>query len=517
MSRVVVLTGSQVGRDPRAAAYAKATAAGGTPVTVVGPVPGGEDRTVVDAIEVVRLRVPPPDAPVRRPRLPARVRSLRHRLTRSWRRERRRSARWASLLPPVLPGSDANVVAVGAEMRRAARAAGVKPRSTLRVRGAGAGAAADASAGAGAGADVGVDVGVGLPVGGTVLGIGPANMAGQGWAWSRAVRRELPGVGVEVFAVPHPTLAFPADVELPADAFARDVGWQVGLEMHLQSDLTHVLIEAGRPVAGTLNGRDFVADARRLRDAGVTVGLVFHGSEIRDPRLHAQRYEWSPFRDSKDPLTARLQRQVDALAPLVAAFDGPTYVSTPDLLDDVPTATWLPVVVDLDVWTPGDEPLRRDRPLVVHAPSHRALKGTELIEPVLASLEAEGLITYRRIEGVPTASVPALIRDADVVLDHFGIGNYGVLTCEAMATGRVSISHIHSRVRGRVPTSIPTLEATPDTLADVLRRVLDERDWARSVAARGPEFVREWHDGRRSAEVLAPFLRGPGSGVGHAQ
>jgi hypothetical protein len=302
-------------------------------------------------------------------------------------------------------------------------------------------------------------------------------------------------------------LAVPADVAIPADAFARDVDWQVGFEMHLQSELTHLLIEAGRAVAGTLNGHNFAADVGRLRDAGVTVALVFHGSEIRNPRVHAQRYEWSPFRDPRAPLTARLQRQVDALAPLVAAFDGPTYVSTPDLLDDLPGATWLPVVVDLDVCTPGEEPLRRARPLVVHAPSHRALKGTELIEPVLAGLEADGLITYRRIEGVPAASVPELLRAADVVLDHFGIGNYGVLTCEAMATGRVSISHIHERVRARVPVEIPTLEATPDTLADVLRRVIDERDWARSVAAAGPGFVRDWHDGRRSAAVLAPFLQ----------
>ena len=493
---VVVLTGTPVGRDPRAAAYAKATASTGAAVTLVGPVPGGPDRTVVDdRIEVVRLRVPPPDPPppdrVRRFR---RLRSLRHRLVRSrpGLRSRRRAARWAALLPPVLPRGTTGVVAVGAELARAARAAGVKPKTTVQVR--------DRAGASDPGAAAG------LPVGGTVLGIGPANMAGQGWAWSRAVLRELPGVEVEVFAVPHPTLAFPADVALPADAFARDARWQSDFELHVQSELTHVLIEAGRSVAGTLNGHTFAADARRLRDAGLTVGLVFHGSEIRDPRLHAQRYPWSPFRDPKDPLTARLQKQVDALAPLVAEFDGPTYVSTPDLLDDLPGATWLPVVVDLSVWTPGEEPLRRERPVVVHAPSHRALKGTDLIEPVLAELESAGLITYRRIEGVPAASVPALIRDADVVLDHFGIGNYGVLTCEAMATGRVSVSHIHERVRARVPVEIPTIEATPDTLATVLRRVVAEREWARSVAARGPAFVREWHDGRRSAAVLAPFL-----------
>lgn len=488
--RVVLVTGSQVGQDPRAAAYARATASSGTPVTVIGPVPGGDPVALADGIEVVRLRVPPPEPPDSSPRLPAKIRSLRHRLLRSWRRGRRRSARWAALLrssETVGSGAEvAAVVAVGAEVARAVRACGVKPRTTLKVR--------ETAAGPG------------LPVGGTVLGIGPANMAGQGWAWTRAVARELPDVGVEAFAVPHPALAFPVDVEVPSDSFARDVDWQVAMELHLRSELTHLLIEAGRPVTGTLNGHTFAADAARLRAAGLAVGLVFHGSEIRDPKLHAQRYEWSPFRDPKDPLTARLQRQVDKLAPLVAEFDGPTFVSTPDLLDDLPGATWLPVVVDLSVWTPGGEPLRRDRPLVVHAPSHRALKGTELIEPLLAELEAEGLITYRRIEGVPTASVPALIRDADVVLDHFGVGNYGVLTCEAMATGRVSISHIHERVRARVPVEIPTIEATPATLADVLRRVLADRDWARSVAARGPEFVRDWHDGRRSVSALTPFL-----------
>jgi hypothetical protein len=488
--RVVVLTGRQIGRDPRAAAYAMATSSAGSPVTVIGPVPGGDDRATVDGIDVVRLQVPAPEPPSRRSTRFARLRSLRHRLFRSWRRGRRRSARWAELVRPLLAESSAapEIVAIGGEMSRSARACGARVRATVRVRTEG-------------GAEPG------LAIGRPVLGIGPANMAGQAWAWTRAVRRELPDVEVEAFAVPHPTLAFPVDVALPADAYARDVNWQVGFEMHVQAELTHLLIEAGRPVAGTLNGHTFVADALRLRDTGLNVGLVFHGSEIRDPRLHAERYEWSPFRQPKDALTARLQRQVDALAPLVAAFDGPKYVSTPDLLDDVTDATWLPVVVDLDVWTPGDEPLRRDRPVVVHAPSHRALKGTELIEPVLARMEADGLITYQRIEGVPAADVPALIRSADVVLDHFGIGNYGVLTCEAMATGRVSISHIHERVRARLPVAIPTLEATPDTLADVLGRVLGEREWARSVAARGPAFVREWHDGSRSVSVLTPFLR----------
>jgi glycosyltransferase involved in cell wall biosynthesis len=340
-----------------------------------------------------------------------------------------------------------------------------------------------------------------------LLGIGPANMAGQGWAWAKAVERAAPGVETLVFAVEKPTLNFPSNVLVSPRDFARSPAWQLDWSAQVLGSVTHVLMEAGRPVLGTMNGQTFAADVPVLRDFGITVGLVFHGSEIRDPRRHRQMYPFSPFRNPADQLTARLQRQVDELMPLVEEFDGPRFVSTPDLLDDVPGAIWLPVVVDTDVWRPGSRPpLARHRPVVVHAPSNAALKGTVLIEPVLRSLEDRGLIEYRRIEGVPPAQMPALIAGADIVLDHFGIGNYGVLTCQAMAAGRVSVSHIHQRVRARVGEEIPTVEATPDTLEDVLLHVLADRDAARETAARGPEFVRRYHDGTQSGAVLADFL-----------
>jgi glycosyltransferase involved in cell wall biosynthesis len=339
-----------------------------------------------------------------------------------------------------------------------------------------------------------------------LLGIGPANMAGQGWAWGRAVERMWPDVDVEVFAVERERLMFPADVSVTAKDFAHSARWQNRWAQHVRRDYTHLLMEAGRPTLGRLNGDNFAADVEMLRAVGIAIGLAFHGSEIRDPAKHAARYPLSPFKDPDEELTAVLQRQIAVLAPLVEAFDGPKFVSTPDLLDDVPDARWLPVVVDTSVWVPGEPPLQRERPLVVHAPSNKALKGTHLIEPVLAKMVDRGWIDYRRIEDIPPAQMPAFLRDADIVLDHFGIGNYGVVTCEAMASGRVSISHITQWVRDRVPDPIPTLEATPDTLETVIESVLDDRDAARATAASGPAFVRRWHDGRQSAAVLADFL-----------
>ena len=55
------------------------------------------------------------------------------------------------------------------------------------------------------------------------LWVAPANFAGQGHEWARAVRR-LPGVGARAMNVAGP-LRFPTDYEVPAAVY-RDLGWQ---------------------------------------------------------------------------------------------------------------------------------------------------------------------------------------------------------------------------------------------------------------------------------------------------
>src|SRR5690606_26671255 len=100
--------------------------------------------------------------------------------------------------------------------------------------------------------------------------------------------------------------------------------------------------------------------------------------------------------------------------------------------------------------------------------------------------------------------------DADVVLDQFRIGNYGVAACEAMAAGRLVVSHVTAQVRDHVRASSgkgrPVVEATPDTIEAVLRDVVARREHFRAEAARGPGSVADLPDGATAARVLAPFL-----------
>ncbi len=340
------------------------------------------------------------------------------------------------------------------------------------------------------------------------LGVGPANFAGQGWAWAKAAERALPGLTTEVFARAQGTLTFPSDRTLDLQRLATLQG-RLDEARYLLETFSHVLAEANRPLLAGLLSDDAAADLALLQRGGVRVAVALHGSEVRDPVRNAELERWSPFRGTSPEAVAFREWSaglVERTTAMLAGFSGPVFVSTPDLLLDVPTAHWLPVVVDLDR-PQGVPPLSRDGlPVVVHAPSKAVGKGTSMVEPVLYALEEEGVLRYQPVRGVPPEQMPTVLAEADLVLDQFGVGSYGVLACEAMAAGRLVVGHVSDRVRGivteQVGEELPMVQATPDDLAEVLRAVLGDRDAARVTSERSRAFVQRVHDGTRSGELL---------------
>lgn len=342
----------------------------------------------------------------------------------------------------------------------------------------------------------------------TRLLIAPVNFAGQGYEWARAAERN-PEVGARSMAyVAKGAFAFPADYTVPTPVFVRSRDWQRRQARAVTRGFTHVIIEAERPIFGQRYGGDVRREVEVLRRAGIRVAMLCHGSDIRLPSRHRAHEPDSPFVEGGYAETARLEEQAARHRELLDALDAPVFVSTPDLLLDVPTATWLPVVVG-ERWRdlPSAPPLEREVPLVVHVPSRAGLKGSDLIEATMRALDAEGVVRFERHEGIPAERMPELYGRADIVLDQFSLGIYGVATCEALAAGRVVVSHVSDQVRQHVVAAtgrdLPVVEARAADLDRVLREIVADRARFRGIAAAGPEFVREVHDGRRSAAVLA--------------
>ena len=347
--------------------------------------------------------------------------------------------------------------------------------------------------------------------------IGPANYAGQSAAWSRAVEDHAPGVVARNLSVAHADapFTFSADFPVAVGEWQRPrVRARLAVEAVLPS--THVLVEAMRPIVaatrsdqhpGAWDFRLGRADVDELVASGRQVALLFHGSEVRRPGPHAQMYDWSPFRDPEHAeTTERMVGITERVHGLLRGFDGPVFVSTPDLLDDLPGATWLPVVVGPDFFRPGPPALTRSRPVVVHAPSSPLLKGTAVVDAVLESLDREGLIEYRRLSAVPSAFVGDFIREADVVADQIVLGNPGVLGAEALAAGRLVVAHVAEHVREVMPLPLPVVEATPPTFESVMRAICADHDTYAEIALEGAAFAAQVHSGPLAAQVLGQFL-----------
>lgn len=341
--------------------------------------------------------------------------------------------------------------------------------------------------------------------------IGPVNSAGQASAWARALREHCPETDAVSLAVSRSDgFAHDADVLVPPPVFAWSGRWQRSLCRAVESDVSHVLVESARsPFAGGVRA-DLDRDLGWLRGRGIDAALVWHGSDIRDAQRHAVD-ELSPYRDAEWSAREELAAQSARHRALAASSGLPSFVSTPDLLDDVPSAVWLPVVVDPARWTSALPVLDHDGPLrVVHAPSSALVKGTALVEPILQRLQHEGIIDYRRLESIDHASMPARIADADVVLDQFRLGSYGVAAVEALAAGRIVVGRLHDVVRDRVLATagveVPIVSSAPRDLESTLRELASDRGRARSIAEQGPAFARAVHDGTMAATVVARVM-----------
>ncbi|GAB6857055.1 glycosyltransferase family protein [Microbacterium xylanilyticum] len=335
--------------------------------------------------------------------------------------------------------------------------------------------------------------------------IAPVNYSGQALAWARALEKADPLISARSMAVDVPGgFSFASDLVVPVGTYHNDPDWQ-RRQFAAATSATHVLIEAEEPPFGRLLGRSVQAQADALTAAGVDVAFLAHGTDARLPSRHIRNNPLSYYLDD----SVYLPRAEELAARNIALLERsgrPVFVSTPDLLVDLPGAVWCPVVIDPERWRTDRATTSRSRPLrVAHAPSVAATKGTAMILPVLERLAAEGLIELSLIQGVPSAQMPAAFARVDVLLDQFRAGSYGVAACEAMAAGCVVVGQVSDQVREVVRRTtghdLPIIEADPDTLEQALRELAARTDLD-GLRAQSVAFVRAAHDGTLSARAL---------------
>jgi len=230
-------------------------------------------------------------------------------------------------------------------------------------------------------------------------------------------------------------------------------------------------------------------------------GLTLVPKSVQFPLLRAARrksvlhYLGSDIR-GKPPRELAWGRRADAR--IVGSYDAIRWV---------PDADVIPPGIDLKRYMPS--PGRGgERPLVVHAPSRKASKGTEFVEAACAQLPVDLDVVH----GVTHDEAIERYRQADIVVDQLNAGWYGLFAIEAMALGKPVVTFLHDEAVRRTEEAfgvpVPIANASKETLADVLRPLVDDADERRRRGELSRGYVEAVHDDEKIADrLLALYAR----------
>lgn len=157
---------------------------------------------------------------------------------------------------------------------------------------------------------------------------------------------------------------------------------------------------------------------------------------------------------------------------------------------------------------PGD-PVR-----VVHAPTNRAIKKTDLFLEIMGRLQKEFNVEVDVIEKVPNQECMARKQQGHITYDEMGTPTFGLNSIESMAMGHVCLSSVNPHVLSYFPDT-PVVRITEDTLEVMLRKLLADVELINRIGDLSYEFVRRHYNVKVSATRFSHLYSGIKHGYFH--
>lgn len=243
-------------------------------------------------------------------------------------------------------------------------------------------------------------------------------------------------------------------------------------------------------------------DARALRRAGRQVVVEFMGSEARLPSVEAPRNPYFvQVTEDEEANAERMRRWSSITGGHAIVCDRALAVFVKRHFTDVHVA---PFRVDTRAFEPAPPPRAPSGPpVIVHAPSSRAGKGTKHVRAAVERLRGDGAeLEYLELHGASQAETVAACARADLVIDQVCSGSHGVFAVEAMSMAKPVLCHILPDVAPTYPEGFPVIDANPDTLYDVLADWLDRPGDRHDVGVASRAYAERVHDARAVARQL---------------
>lgn len=147
---------------------------------------------------------------------------------------------------------------------------------------------------------------------------------------------------------------------------------------------------------------------------------------------------------------------------------------------------------------------------ILHAPNHRAFKGTDDLVAAVGRLKGEGLLVeLDLIERSPNEEVREAMQRADVLADQFIAPGYGLAAIEGMASGLPVLCNLDDQTATPLFDSrsflgeCPIVSTPPERLDHNLRRLIGDPGLRRDLGTAGRRYVEKYHSYAAAQHLFA--------------
>jgi glycosyltransferase involved in cell wall biosynthesis len=172
------------------------------------------------------------------------------------------------------------------------------------------------------------------------------------------------------------------------------------------------------------------------------------------------------------------------------------FVTTPDLKDFFPEAEHIPFIspygIDLEHIQPA--PKQNGVFRIVTSSNHPSLDGIPYVRRAVKNLQQEGYgVELVEVIGKPFREAISIYKSADLYAGKLRMGYYNNANIETMMMGVPNISYIREEYLKNIP-GCPIIIAKPGNIYETIKKYLDQPEQLKAIGARGPDFVREYHN-----------------------
>jgi glycosyltransferase involved in cell wall biosynthesis len=138
--------------------------------------------------------------------------------------------------------------------------------------------------------------------------------------------------------------------------------------------------------------------------------------------------------------------------------------------------------------------MKRERPVIVHAPTSQDFKGTGKILETIKKLDIKYNFEFILVENMSHEEAKKIYQNADIIIDQLHGAGHGLFALEAMAMEKPVICHVSEFMKEFYPKELPIITSNVNSLEEDIIQLIKDPDLRKEIGQFGREYVEKYHD-----------------------